>query len=248
MTMSQLLVRGLIAGLLAGVLAFGFARVFGEPPVNAAIDFEGQMAAAHHDAEEPELVSRDIQSTIGLGTGVVVLAVAFGGSFAVVFAFALGRLGNLGVRGTALVVSLLGFAAVYGVTFLKYPPNPPATGDPDTIQMRTALYVGMIVISLLATVGAVRLQRQLVASRSNIDAALIAIVAFVVVVGAAMFAMPSINEIPEGFPAAVLWQFRLASLGTQLVIWLGMGVIFGWLVERAQRTVTSTTPVSAAMR
>lgn len=32
MTMSQLLVRGLIAGLLAGVLAFGFARVFGEPP------------------------------------------------------------------------------------------------------------------------------------------------------------------------------------------------------------------------
>ena len=83
-------------------------------------------------------------------TGVVVLAVAFGGSFAIAFAFAFGRLGTLHARGTALVVALLGFVAVYGVPFLKYPPNPPAIGDPSTIQIRTALYFAVIAIALLA--------------------------------------------------------------------------------------------------
>jgi hypothetical protein len=31
-----LLLRGMMAGVIAGLLAFGFARVFGEPPVNSA--------------------------------------------------------------------------------------------------------------------------------------------------------------------------------------------------------------------
>ena len=243
--MSQLLVRGLLAGLLAGVLAFGFARVFGEPPVQAAIDFEGQLAALHHEPEEPELVSRDIQSTLGLGTGVIVLAVAFGGAFAIAFAFAYGRLGSLHARGTALVVALLGFVACYGVPYLKFPPNPPAIGDPATIQARTALYFAMMAIGILATFGAVRLQRQLAASRSDIDAALIAAAAFVIVVGITMFALPPLKEVPQGFPPNILWDFRVASIGTQLVLWLAMGLTFGWLVERAQRTVSQPMPAPA---
>jgi predicted cobalt transporter CbtA len=45
--------------------------------------------------------------------------------------------------------------------------------------------------------------------------------------------LPPINEVPDGFPAMVLWQFRIASLGMQLVMWTTIGLLFGRLTERA---------------
>jgi hypothetical protein len=32
--------------------------------------------------------------------------------------------------------------------------------------------------------------------------------------------------------AGLLWSFGLSSLGTQLVLWAGLGVLFGLLCER----------------
>jgi predicted cobalt transporter CbtA len=56
-----------------------------------------------------------------------------------------------------------------------------------------------------------------------------------VVIGVIEFAMPAVNETPAGFPATVLWQFRLASLGTQAVLWATLGLLFGWLTDRNLR-------------
>ena len=50
--------------------------------------------------------------------------------------------------------------------------------------------------------------------------------------------LPPINEVPSEFPAVVLWQFRIASLGAQLIMWLTIGLIFGALMERASATRT----------
>ncbi|MCQ1775580.1 CbtA family protein, partial [Neorhizobium galegae] len=97
----HLLVRGMLVGLLAGILAFGFAKTFGEPQIDKAIAFEDQMAQMHGDAPEEELVSREVQSTFGLFTGVVVYSVSLGGIFALVFAYSLGRIGKVGPRGLA---------------------------------------------------------------------------------------------------------------------------------------------------
>ncbi|HEU0128959.1 MAG TPA: CbtA family protein, partial [Pseudonocardiaceae bacterium] len=47
------------------------------------------------------------------------------------------------------------------------------------------------------------------------------------------FLLPTINEIPDAFPATVLWEFRVAALGTQLVMWATIGLLFGALVARA---------------
>lgn len=252
MTMRDTLVRGMLAGIFAAVLALGFAYVFGEPEVNSAIAFEDAHASAddghshtqasaaaepgvHTHAEEEAIVSRGVQSTIGLATGLGMIGVAFGGLFAIAFALAYGRLGALGIRGTALVVALLGFTALYLIPFLKYPPNPPATGDPDTIAQRTVLYFGMLIIALAATVGAVILQRRLAADGSEWNASIVAGAAFLLVIAGAMLLLPGINEVPIEFPATVLYQFRLASLGMQLVLWGGIGLTFGMLTDRAAR-------------
>jgi predicted cobalt transporter CbtA len=49
----------------------------------------------------------------------------------------------------------------------------------------------------------------------------------------AYLVLPGVNEVPRDFPAAVLWRFRLASLGTQAVLWATLGLVFGALTERS---------------
>jgi predicted cobalt transporter CbtA len=56
----------------------------------------------------------------------------------------------------------------------------------------------------------------------------------VVAVGMLFLVLPAGPD-PGKFPAGLLWDFRLSSLGTQLVLWAGIGVIFGLLCERANR-------------
>jgi predicted cobalt transporter CbtA len=223
-----LLVRGMLVGVVAGLFAFVFAYLVGEGPVNQAILFEG----AHDAAGEPELVSRGVQSTLGLATAVLVFGAAAGGVFAIAFAFAYGRLGQLGVRATALGVAGAAFLVFALVPVLKYPANPPAVGQGETIGRRSALFLALLIISVVAVVGAVVLGRALTARLGNWDAVLVAALAFAVAIALAGALLPTVDEVPADFPATVLWRFRLASLGTQLVLWTSLGLIFGAVTER----------------
>ncbi|MCW3480626.1 CbtA family protein [Neisseriaceae bacterium JH1-16] len=232
----SLLIRGMIAGFLASLLAFGFAKIVGEPQVDRAIAFEEQMEQAksgghEHDAM-PELVSRDVQAGIGLFTGVGVFGTAVGGLFALVFAFAYGRVGTLHARATSALMALFGFVAFALVPFLKYPPNPPAVGDPGTIGSRTALFFTMIGLSLAALAIALFLARRLAARIGVWNASLIAGVVFLAIVLLAQWLLPEVNEIPDQFSAVLLWRFRMASFGIQAILWASLGVLFGSLVER----------------
>jgi predicted cobalt transporter CbtA len=56
--------------------------------------------------------------------------------------------------------------------------------------------------------------------------------AYVVAVAVVMLVLPTIDETPEGFPADVLYQFRLFSLGTQVVMWAAIGMVFAALMQR----------------
>ncbi|MFI7499804.1 CbtA family protein [Streptomyces sp. NPDC049687] len=228
-TVRALLARGMLAGLGAGVLAFVFAYFVGEGSVDAAIAFE-ETNSHEHGGEE--LVSRTLQSTAGLATGVLVFGVAIGGIAALAFCFALGRIGRFGARATAALTALAGFLLVYLVPILKYPANPPAVGDPDTIDKRTALFVLMIVLSVLLGTAAVLLGRRLAPARGNWNASITASAAFLAAVGVAMTVLPDGDNVPKGFPAADLWEFRLASIGIQAVLWAAFGLLFGYLAER----------------
>jgi predicted cobalt transporter CbtA len=229
----NLLLRGMLVGIIAGLLAFGFARIFGEPQVERAIAFEAQMSHAHGEASEPELVGREMQAGLGLFVGMMVYSAAVGGLFSLVFAFVYGRAGRLGPRATAALLALAGFVAIVLVPELKYPANPPSVGSPVTIGFRTQLFFVMLVISVAALVFAAVLARRLSARYGTWNATLIAGAAFVVVIGIVQYALPEINEVPEQFSAVVLWRFRLASLGIQVVLWATIGLVFGALTERS---------------
>ncbi|GAA1303239.1 CbtA family protein [Pseudonocardia xinjiangensis] len=231
----SLLVRGMIAGLVAGLVAFVFARVFGEPALEGGIAYEDMVSAASGETGGPALVSRGVQSSIGLAVGYLIYGVAVGGILALVHATAQGRLGRLGVRGTAVVVALVGFTSAVLVPFLKYPANPPASSLDDTIGERTGLFVVMIVISVAGAVAATALCRRLADRLGWWNAVLSAAGGYVVLVGLAAFLLPAISETPRDFPAAVLYDFRLASLGGHVVLWTALTLVFATLADRATR-------------
>jgi len=227
-----LLIRGMLVGLAAGIVAFGFAKIFGEPSIDLAIAFEAKMYAAMNMPDEPELVSRSVQSTIGLLTGAVLYGTAFGGLFALVFAYAYGRMGSLGPRATSALLALIAFVTLVVVPDLKYPANPPSVGHPDTIGFRTTWYFMMIVISVAGMTLALSARKTLATRHGAWNAAIVGGILFIVIIALAQFFMPSIDEIPADFPAATLWNFRIAALGIQLVMWTVLGLGFGLLAER----------------
>jgi predicted cobalt transporter CbtA len=184
--------------------------------------------------EPEELVSRSTQAGLGLFTGVTVYNTAFGGLFALVFALAYRRMGDFDARTTSALLAICGIIAVYFVPILKYPANPPAVGNPETLGMRTAFYFAMIAISLAAMIAAWMLRNRLVQRYGGWNATLIASAAyFIVVIGVAL-ALPDVSEVPDEFPAVVLWQFRIASAGAQVIMWTTIGLAFGALAERAE--------------
>ncbi len=248
--MRALLVRGMLSGLAAGFLAVVFAVIFGETSIGNAIEFESAVQGLRGESPEPELVSRAVQSTIGLATAVGVYAVAFGGLFALAFAIAYGRIGRMSARATAAVLALVSYLVVYVVPFLKYPASPPSVGNAETINQRTMTYFGMVLLSLALAVAAAYLGRRLTSRLNTWNATIVASAAFIVAVAAAQFLLPTINEVPATFPATVLWNFRIASLGTQLVMWATIGLLFGGLVSRllGPSSAPASRPVTARER
>jgi len=162
--------RGLLAGAIGGLLAFLFARVFAEPQIQRAIDYEDgrdhaqealNSAAGIAPHEHGEVFSRAVQANVGIGVGMILFGVAMGALFAVAYAICLGRTGRLRPRTLSLLVAGGGFLAIYLVPFVKYPANPPAIGDDDTIRQRSSYYLLMVVASILLLVLTVWLGRRL---------------------------------------------------------------------------------------
>jgi predicted cobalt transporter CbtA len=225
----------MLAGLLAGLLAFAFARWAGEPQVERAMAFESNMAQASDEPREPEVVSRKIQRSIGLLTGAVVYGSALGGIFGLVFAFSQGRFRISGPRALALWIAGLGFIAIVLVPSLKYPANPPAVGSPGTISTRTAAYFLAIAISLASMALSLQLGRRLTRRFGVWNGSLLAALLFVVLTVTLSSFLPTIDEVPPAFSATLLWKFRIAAWGMQLLLWSTLGLLFGWLTEREQR-------------
>jgi hypothetical protein len=212
--------------------------VFGEPHIDTAIAYEEAAAAASGEPaeEEEELVSRETQAGLGLLTGSVVYGAAIGGLFALVFAFVYGRVVTLTPRATAGLLAIAAFIAVVIAPAMKYPATPPAVGNPETIGERTELFFVMLIVSIIAAVIAVALARRLWSQLGGWNAGIVGGLAFLLIIAIAQYALPTVNEIPEGYSADLIWHFRTSSLGMHAVLWTVIGLGFGAVAERALAT------------
>jgi len=271
--------RGVLAGAVGGLLAFVFARIFAEPQIQRAVDYESGRDAAQQALDKAsgaaaaapgmEVFSRAVQANVGIGVALIFFGASMGALFAVAYALYLGRSGRLRPRTLALLVAGGGFLGMYLVPFLKYPANPPAIGHEETIGQRSSLYLLMVAASVLFLVLTVWLGKRLRPRFGTWNATLIAVGAFVLATGIVMLVLPSIGELAAnkpyhsatetpgpltdangtivfpGFPADVLYSFRLYSIGAQLVLWTAIGLIFAPLAERLLNPAASRSAAGA---
>lgn len=179
-----------------------------------------------------------MQSGPGLGFGVLIFGLAMGALFAVLFSVVYARTESISPQALSLLLAAGAFGAVYLVPFAKYPPNPPAVGQADTIGARTGWYLALVAASAALTIGAVWLARRLEARLGPWNARLLSAAAYLVAIVAVAVLAPSVDETPAplrdaaggiaypGFPADLLYEFRLVSLAAQLVLWAGIGLVF----------------------
>jgi len=218
----RVILRGALSGFVAGVLGFIFARIFAEPVINKAIDYESGrdavLAALNHAAgrpvapDGPEIFSRSIQSTIGIATGIIGVATAMGALVAVAYLILHGRF-NVRPRNLVWMIAGFGFLGVYLLPFVKYPANPPAIGHTFTIQTRGALYLTMVASSLILLGLAVWLARKLIPRFGMVGAVVLAAVAFLVVYGLLIGLLPSLGNLAAN--VAHSDQFGYARAATE---------------------------------
>jgi predicted cobalt transporter CbtA len=231
---THLLRSGVLAGAAAGFSAALVLWLVVEPVIRRALDVEQFRPETGHAHEV--LVSRGQQVVAGLVTAGIV-GVLFGVVFAVVFAKTRHRLPARTEQGRAIALAAAGYAVFVLLPAVTVPANPPAVGDPATVTRRTLLYVLTILVGLLL-VGLLLVADHWLRGRVSRDAvrrtvvALLATVAVVVLVAG----MPAPDPIPADVPAALIWDFRLASLAQLGAMWGVLGLVFGLLVDREPST------------
>jgi predicted cobalt transporter CbtA len=215
--------RGALAGLIAGILGFLFARIFAEPIIDAAIDYEagrGEVLSAVNTAlgravepDGPEIFSRSIQSGIGVATGIIGFSIAMGALIAVAYLVLHGR---FGVKPKVLgwAVAGFGFLGVYLLPFVKYPANPPAIGHDFTIDTRGELYLTMVAASVILLGLAVFASRKLSGKLGWPKAVGIAVIGFFVVYGGLLAALPSLGNLAANVAHADEFGFARAATET----------------------------------
>lgn len=252
--------RGLAAGLLAGLLAGFFALLVGEIPLREAIALEEQAAAGSADSAAHEethdhapgdpagaapdgaheaahgdgdaLVDRWLQQAL-LPVASALVGAAFGGLFGLCFGLIRARLREPDPWRASLRLGAAVWAAVALFPALKYPAAPPGVGDPDRIGNRSSWFVAALLLGALLAL-ALWLASGRLRGRGlpEIPRQVLIAVAAAAGYGALLWALPADPTVPE-LPAELVWEFRLASMATQLVMWAGIAALFGWMWRRA---------------
>lgn len=255
MTFGDLLRRGLAAGAAAGCLAALYIWLVVEPVLERALKVEDARSEAHtHEIEaqgghvhaEVPLVDRPEQ-ILGGALTVLVVAILFGVVFAVVFARLRHRLPGATDVARALWLALIGFGVFVLAPTITIPANPPAVGDPGSVNNRTGIWALTIALAALLVIAGFLLNSQLRA-RGLTDGVRTAIVAAAAVVATAL-AIWAVPASPDGIAAdmgaQLVWDFRLASIGLWALLFAALGVVFGLLVTRKAAASEARPTVTA---
>jgi predicted cobalt transporter CbtA len=153
----------LLAGAIAGTILAIMNQGIVQPFIEQAIALENQRAAAEGDEmiNHIEFSNYRIWQRIGQIAAGTILGTSIGALFGLVFAHSRSSIHASSNVKKALVLAGVMWVVLFLVPALKYPANPPAVGNPDTIYYRQSLYVAYLVISGLTALGAAFFYRKL---------------------------------------------------------------------------------------
>ena len=221
----------LLSGALAGIILALLNTAVVEPFIEQAIALEVQAAEAQGEVIDPvELKTYRDWQVGGSVAGGAILGLSYGALFGIVYAYTRKGLPGKSEIAKAVVLAGMMWFVLYMVVAIKYPANPPAVGDPETIYLRQVLYVAMIAISGLAAVGSAIVYKKMGAKGSG-KAVALAMYAGITIV--ALVALPA-NPDEVTAPMDLVNSFRVASAATMTVFWVALGAILGAMWQKTK--------------
>src|SRR5919199_1812228 len=198
------LLAGAIAGTILGILNLGIV----EPYIEQAIALENDKAAS-----EGELINSVESGNYRVWQHEV----------EIVFAYSRQSIPGSSNKRKALIVAGIMWFVLFLVPALKYPANPPAVGNPETIYYRQSLYVAFLAISGFSALGLAYFYRRL-GDKATKNVVVPAAYAAIMVI--AYIAMPP-NPDQITAPIDLQTSFRIASGFTMSIFWGLLGIILG---------------------
>jgi len=187
--MKSFVLRGLAAGAAGGAATALFLRIVTETQIGFALKFEDATGIGAPPGDPAEF-SRSVQHLGGMAASVIYGAV-LGLVLGVAAAALRHRIPGRNEFERVAKVASAAFIAVVLLPALKYPPNPPTVGDPDTISTRTTSYLLLMAASVVIVFGTWFLWQAL--SEKGFDGAkrfLITLAVFTAVLTVVMIAAP----------------------------------------------------------
>jgi predicted cobalt transporter CbtA len=230
----------LLAGAIAGTILGAINQVAVEPYIDHAVELEMQNTNQSNQIINPaEFTAYRLWQRGGEMLAGTILGLSIGSLFGIVFAFTHNSVPGSNNKKKALIVAGIMWFVLFFIPALKYPANPPAVGDPETIYYRQSLYVAFLVISGSSALGLAFLYRKMGAL--NIKKAIIP-AAYAFIISGAYLAMPA-NPDPINAPTDLVMGFRITSAITISVFWGLLGVIFGTFWDKLNPSETARISV-----
>jgi predicted cobalt transporter CbtA len=214
----------LLAGAIAGTILGVMNQVAVEPYIERAIELEMQNTVQSGQViDSDEFTAYRFWQKGGEIVAGTILGLSIGSLFGIVFAYTHSSIPGSNNKKKALIVAGIMWFVLFLMPALKYPANPPAVGDPETIYYRQTLYVAFLAISGFSALGLALLYRRM--GSLNIKKTIIPS-AYAAIIAGAYLAMPSSPD-PINAPMDLVIGFRAASAITLSIFWGLLGVIFG---------------------
>jgi predicted cobalt transporter CbtA len=218
---------GAIAGTILGIINLGLV----EPYIDQAIGLEIQNSISSGGSVDlAEVAEYRLWQKGGEIIAGSVYGISLGALFGIIFAYARSALPADNNKKKALFLAGILWFVLYFVVALKYPANPPAVGDPETIYYREALYVAFITISGFTALGLALLWNRVKINSKKIVFPLV----YAGIMIAAYMTMPA-NPDSIGISTELVQSFRVWTAITVGFFWGLLGIIFGSLWDKLVR-------------
>jgi len=230
----------LLAGAIAGTFLSTINQGIVEPFIERAIALENQKAAMTGEMINPlQFENYRMWQKGGEIAAGTILGTSYGALFGIVFAYSRDSMPGSNNKKKALILAGIMLIVLYIVPGLKYPANPPAVGDPETIGVRQSLYIAYLSISGLSALGLAFVYRRLgkIQSRKAIISAIYAGIMLTT-----YFAMPA-NPDAIAAPIDLVTSFRIVTAFTIGMFWGLLGLILGAFWDKTKPHETARITV-----
>ena len=218
------ILSGALAGTILGIINLGLV----EPYIDQAIGIEIQNSVSSgENVDLSEIAHYRIWQKSGEVVAAAVYGISLGALFGIIFAYSKNALPGSNYKKKALFLAGILWFVLYLVVAIKYPANPPAVGNPETIYYREALYVAFIAISGFTALILALLWKRVKINSKKIVFPLV----YAGIMTAAYIAMPA-NPDPINISMELVQNFRVWTAVTIGIFWGLLGIIFGSLWDK----------------